>query len=64
MIDNSLTILKPISPSVSKALKNYVYALCELLENGNKKPFYIGRGIGSRCLQHLANKDDKSEKIS
>jgi uncharacterized protein len=64
MIDNSLTILKPIPPSVSKSLKNYVYALCELIEDGSKKPFYIGRGKGNRCLQHLVNKDDKSEKIS
>ena len=64
MISTSNLILKPISPSVSKALNNYVYALCELLEDGIKKPFYIGRGKGNRCLQHLVNKDDKFEKIS
>ena len=59
MFDKSESILKSIAPK----LKNYVYALCELPDSGPPKPFYIGRGVGSRCLQHLKTKDDKSKKI-
>ena len=50
-----------------RAADNYVYALCEI--QGNKRvPFYIGRGINTRCLDHLKNKDEpkkdeKSQKI-
>ena len=63
MTDNSGSTFKPISPLVSKKLKNYIYALCELHGDGRKTIFYIGRGTGSRCLQHLKTKDDKFEKI-
>ena len=64
MKSNSDFIFKSISPLVSKSLKNYVYALCELHEDGTKTEFYIGRGKGSRCLQHLEKKDTiKSKKI-
>ena len=52
-----------MQPTVSKKLKNYVYALCERHGDGRKTIFYIGRGTGSRCLQHLKTKDDKFEKI-
>ena len=63
MTDNSGSTFKPISSLVSKKLKNYVYALCELHGDGRKTIFYIGRGTGSRCLQHLKTKDDKFKKI-
>lgn len=62
MIDNSGSRFKPISPLVAKKLKNYVYALCELHGDGRKTIFYIGRGTGSRCLQHLKTKDEKLKK--
>lgn len=43
----------------------YVYALCEI-DGEKRKPFYIGKGKGDRCLQHLkdARKSEKGEKIS
>ncbi len=48
--------------------KHYVYALCEVNEN-ERKPFYIGKGVSSRCLQHLnealkVEEDASSEKLS
>jgi hypothetical protein len=55
--------LRPISSLVSKNLKNYVYALCELDDHGNKSIFYVGRGKGSRCLQHVKRNDERADKI-
>ena len=52
-------MLKSIAPE----LENYVYALCEIPDSGPAKPFYIGRGVGSRCLKHQKKKDEKSEII-
>jgi hypothetical protein len=45
-------------------IDGYIYALCEL--NGEKRiPFYIGKGKGDRCLQHLKEGEasEKSKKI-
>ena len=55
--------LRPISSLVSKNLKNYVYALCELDDHGNKSIFYVGRGKGNRCLQHAKGNDERADKV-
>ena len=34
-------------------LKHYVYALSEIDSSNIPKPFYVGKGVGDRCLQHL-----------
>lgn len=46
-----------------KKLKYYVYALCELTDE-ERRPFYIGKGVNSRCLQHIYQAIDiNSEEI-
>ena len=55
--------LRPISSLVSKNLKSYVYALCELDDHGNKSIFYVGRGKGNRCLQHAKGNDERADKV-
>ena len=48
-----------------KNLKYYVYALCRIDSKGDSIPFYIGKGVGDRCLQHLKEEGtSKAEKIS
>jgi len=62
-VQNIRFSLRPISSLVSKNLKNYVYALCELDDHGNKSIFYVGRGKGNRCLQHAKGNDERADKI-
>jgi hypothetical protein len=48
-----------------KNLKYYVYALCHIDSKGDSIAFYIGKGVGDRCLQHLKEEGtSKAEKIS
>lgn len=43
------------------AIDHYIYALCEI--DGDKRiPFYIGKGVNDRCLQHLKEKKDSPKK--
>jgi hypothetical protein len=41
-------------------IDSYIYALVEIID-GKRIPFYIGKGKGNRCLQHLKN-NEASEK--
>jgi hypothetical protein len=46
-------------------IDGYIYALCEI--KGDKRiPFYIGKGKGDRCLQHLKEdlSSEKAKKIN
>jgi len=46
-----------------KKINHYIYALCEI--NGDKRiPFYIGKGINDRCLQHLKEVGDSLKVVT
>lgn len=49
-----------LSSSVRDALKYYVYAYLDPADN---KPFYIGKGRGSRVLSHLRGRDPRKARI-
>ena len=55
------------SEVTKKALGNYVYCLCSVI-NGEKKIFYIGEGVGNRVFDHEKNNysdlTDKGIEIS
>lgn len=64
-------------PLVEQKLGHYVYVLCDIDENGNRIPFYVGKGGGksgkgnARLLSHfedarahLKQNDSKSAKIA
>jgi len=61
--DSVIDLYKSYKPSLAK-IGFYVYALCEI-DGYNRIPFYIGKGQGDRCLQHLSEirSTQKVEKI-
>ncbi len=58
-----MTKFKQFSSTLKK-IDGYIYALCEI-KGDKRNPFYIGKGNGNRCLQHLTDetKTEKSNKI-
>ena len=48
-----------ITSEVAKILKSYVYVY---IDPRNGKPFYIGKGKGSRLFAHLKDQSDKEKK--
>jgi uncharacterized protein len=51
--------MKAFPPEVIEALKSYVYLY---VDPRNGRPFYVGKGVGSRAFAHLADADE-SEKV-
>ncbi len=44
-----------------KTIDHYIYALCEI-DGERRIPFYIGKGVNDRCLQHLKELSDSPKK--
>lgn len=43
--------------------KYYVYALCEKIDGGSLKPFYIGKGTGGRVWNHADETEEEKKEI-
>jgi hypothetical protein len=52
--------MKKLTPEVAETLKSYVYVYVDPRDD---KPFYVGKGKGSRLFTHLEDTDD-SEKAA
>lgn len=43
-----------------QTIDHYVYALCKV-DGENRTPFYIGKGVNDRCLNHLKDKSESAK---
>lgn len=50
MLQNRLTNASGVRAALDKSRPHYVYVLCR----SDGTPFYVGKGVGTRCLQHEA----------
>ena len=50
-----------LTNDVLRSLRYYVYVYFKKSNNGQLTPIYIGKGIGTRCLDHLTEPEN-SEK--
>ena len=50
LLQNRLTNASGVRAALNKSRPHYVYVLCR----SDGTPFYVGKGVGTRCLQHEA----------
>lgn len=64
-LDRFIALPKAERDYLFSSLGYYAYALCEIIDNQKRIPFYIGKGKGARCLSHIddAKNVEKSEKV-
>ena len=63
LLENRLTDAPSIRTASTMLKRHYVYVLCR----SNGTPFYVGKGVGNRCVQHEAearNTDKLSHKLN